>query len=83
MQHMRSRSDSICLILKSKYRILDEDILETGIGVAFAKNDKRGIEKELSKTLKAMVKDGSAKKKFYKNIVPDAEKYLEVNSLER
>ena len=58
---MRSRSDSICLILKQKYRILDEDILETGIGVAFAKNDKRGIEKELSKTLKAMVKDGSAK----------------------
>lgn len=52
---------------EAKYRILDEDILETGIGVAFAKNDKRGIEKELSKTLKAMVKDGSAKK-FYKNM---------------
>ena len=63
-------------------RILDEDILETGIGVAFAKNDKRGIEKELSKTLKAMVKDGSAKKILQK-YVPDAEKYLEVNSLER
>ena len=66
--------------LKAKYRILDEDILETGIGVAFAKNDKRGIEKELSKTLKAMVKDGSAKKILQK-YVPDAEKYLEVNSL--
>jgi len=49
---------------EAKYRILDEDILETGIGVAFAKNDKRGIEKELSKTLKAMVKDGSAKGKI-------------------
>ena len=49
---------------EAKYRILDEDILETGIGVAFAKNDKRGIEKELSKTLKAMVKDGSDQKKF-------------------
>ena len=35
---------------EAKNRILDEDILETGIGVAFAKNDKRGIEKELSKT---------------------------------
>ena len=67
---------------EAKYRILDEDILETGIGVAFAKNDKRGIEKELSKTLKAMVKDGSAKKILQK-YVPDAEKYLEVNSLER
>ena len=60
---------------EAKYRILDEDILETGIGVAFAKNDKRGIEK-------AMVKDGSAKKILQK-YVPDAEKYLEVNSLER
>ena len=67
---------------EAKYRILDEDILETGIGVAFAKNDQRGIEKELSKTLKAMVKDGSAKKILQK-YVPDAEKYLEVNSLER
>lgn len=67
---------------EAKYRILDEDILETGIGVAFAKNDKRGIEKELSKTLKAMAKDGSAKKILQK-YVPDAEKYLEVNSLER
>ena len=65
---------------EAKYRILDEDILETGIGVAFAKNDKRA--KELSKTLKAMVKDGSAKKILQK-YVPDAEKYLEVNSLER
>ena len=37
------------------------------------KNDKRGIEKELSKTLKAMVKDGSAKKILQK-YVPDAEK---------
>ena len=36
---------------EAKYRILDEDILETGIGVAFAKNDKRGIEKELSKVM--------------------------------
>ena len=67
---------------EAKYRILDEDILETGIGVAFAKNDQRGIEKELSKTLKAMVKDGSAKK-ILKKYVSDAEKYLEVSSLEK
>ena len=50
--------------------------------VIWGLNDKRGIEKELSKTLKAMVKDGSAKKILQK-YVPDAEKYLEVNSLER
>ena len=66
----------------AKYRILDEDILTTGIGVAFAKNDQRGIEKELSKTLKVMVKDGSTKKILQK-YVSDAEKYLEVESLER
>ena len=60
----------------------DENGNMAGIGVAFAINDKRGIEKELSKTLKAMVKDGSAKKILQK-YVPDAEKYLEVNSLER
>lgn len=67
---------------EADYRILDEDILTTGIGVAFAKNDYRGIDKELSKTLKAMVKDGSAKKILQK-YVSDAEKYLEVSSLER
>lgn len=66
----------------AKYRILDEDILSTGIGVAFAKNDKRGIDKELSKTLKAMIKDGSAKKILQKYI-SNADRYLEVNNLER
>ena len=30
---------------EAKYRIPDEDILETGIGVAFAKNDQRGLRK--------------------------------------
>ena len=44
--------------------------------------EENRMEKELSKTLKAMVKDGSAKKILQK-YVPDAEKYLEVNSLER
>ena len=29
------------------YRILDESILTTGIGVAFAKNDTRGLSEQL------------------------------------
>ena len=65
----------------AQYRILDEDILKTGIGVAFAKNDHRGIDKKLSATLKTMIKDGSAKKILQK-YVSDADKYLEVDSLE-
>lgn len=65
-----------------KYRILDEDLLKTGIGVAFSKNDKRGIDKKLSKVLKDMNKDGSSKKILQK-YVSNADKYLEVNSLEK
>lgn len=64
-----------------KYRILKEDLLETGIGVAFAKKDKRGIDRQMSKTLKDMIKDGSAKKILQK-YVSNADKYLEVNNLE-
>lgn len=66
----------------AKYRILDEDILQTGIGVAFSKNDNRGIDKKLSATLKSMIKDGSAKKILQKYI-SDADEYLEVDHLEK
>ena len=65
-----------------EYRILDEELLETGIGVAFSKNDKRGIDKKLSKTLREMIEDGSAKKILQKYI-SNADRYLEVDSLEK
>lgn len=65
-----------------EYRILDDELLETGIGVAFSKNDKRGIDKKLSRTLKKMLKDGSTKKILQK-YVTHADNYLEVNNLER
>ena len=44
------------------YRILDEPLMTVGIGVAFSKNDERGICEELNKTLKEMREDGSAEK---------------------
>lgn len=65
-----------------QYRILKEDILKTGIGVAFSKNDKRGINKKLSKVLRAMNKDGTSKK-ILEKYVSNADKYLEVNNLEK
>lgn len=65
-----------------EYRILDDELLETGIGVAFSKNDKRGIDKKLSRTLRKMLKDGSTKKILQKYITY-ADNYLEVNNLER
>ena len=36
------------------YRILDESILTTGIGVAFAKNDTRGLSEQLSRVFEEM-----------------------------
>ena len=41
------------------YRILDEPLLTVGLGVAFARTDQRGLDKELSRTLEEMRADGS------------------------
>ena len=43
------------------YRILKESILTTGLGVAFAKKDQRGIAAALSKELDSIRKDGRTK----------------------
>lgn len=64
----------------TKYRILDEPLLITGLGVAFALNDKRGIAEKLDKTLKEMQADGTTKK-IVEKYVGDADRYLEVDSL--
>lgn len=63
------------------YRILEESLFVTGIGVAFALNDNRGIEEELSEKLEEMRKDGTTEKIISKYLA-DAYKYLEVDSLE-
>ena len=41
------------------YRILDEPLLTVGLGVAFARTDPRGLDKELSQTFEEMRADGS------------------------
>lgn len=43
------------------YRILDEPLLTVGLGVAFARTDQRGLDKELSRTFEEMRADGSLK----------------------
>lgn len=61
-----------------EYRILDESLLDVGIGVAFDLNDERGIAEELSETFKQMREDGTAEKIVGKYL-DDAAKYLEVD----
>lgn len=62
------------------YRILDEELLDTGIGVAFAKNDKRGIAEKLDKTLQEMQEDGTVKKIVGKYL-DEPERYVEVKNV--
>ena len=62
-----------------KFRILDEPLETVGLGVAFDKNDDRGIEKQLTEILNQMRNDGP-EKKIISRYIPDADKYLEVDS---
>ena len=64
----------------AEYRILDESILTTGIGVAFARSDKRGLNEQLSAVFAEMRADGTAAEILSKYL-SDPEKYLEVDSL--
>lgn len=58
-----------------QFRILDEPLQTVGLGVAFDKNDTRGISTELSKTLDEMRSDGTVRKVLQK-YVKDANRYL-------
>ena len=60
------------------FRILEEPLMRVGIGVAFDKNDDRGICEKLDKTLKEMREDGTSKKIIGKYL-SNPEKYLEVD----
>ena len=62
-----------------KFRILDEPLETVGLGVAFDKNDDRGIEKQLTEILNQMRNDGT-EKKIISRYIPDSDKYLEVDS---
>lgn len=63
------------------FRILDEEILITGLGVAFDVNDDRQIAERLTETLNEMRSDGTSEK-ILSRYLPDAEKYLEVEKIE-
>ena len=65
----------------ANFRILEEPLLVTGIGVAFALNDTRGLDEKLTETLAAMRAEGTLKQIVGKYL-PDPEKYLEVDALE-
>ena len=59
-----------------EYRILDEPLLSVNLGVGFDVNDNRGLDEQLSQTIKKMQKDGTIKRIISKYL-PNAEKYLE------
>lgn len=58
------------------YRILDEPLLEVGLGVAFSKQDERGLDEQLSETLCKMRQDGTVEKIIGKYL-NDPERFLE------
>ncbi len=62
------------------YRILAEPLMTVGIGVAFAKDDERGICEEMDKTLEEMRQDGTSEKIIGKYL-DNPKKYLEVDQL--
>ena len=64
-----------------EYRILDEPLLTTGLGVAFDKEDTRGLAEELTEIFQDMLKDGTEKKILGKYLA-EPEKYMEVEEYE-
>ena len=64
----------------TSFRILEEPLMITGIGVAFAKEDDRGICEQMDQTLEEMRQDGTSLKIIGKYL-DDPEKYLEVDDL--
>ena len=65
----------------TNFRILEEPLMTVGIGVAFAKNDDRGICEELDQVLEEMRQDGTSLKIIGKYL-DNPEKYLEVDGFE-
>ena len=64
----------------TSFRILEEPLMITGIGVAFAKEDDRGICEQMDQTLEEMRQDGTSLK-IIEKYLDDPQKYLEVDDL--
>lgn len=61
------------------YRILEEPLLTVGLGVAFAKDDTRGLEQQLSDVFEDMRADGTMERIIGKYL-EEPRKYMEVES---
>ena len=65
-----------------EYRILEEPLQTVGLGVAFSKQDDRGLEKKLSETFQDMKKDGTLKQIIGKYL-DNPESYLKEDANEK
>ena len=63
------------------FRILEEPLLVTGLGVAFAKNDSRGLDHQLNDTFAQMREDGILERIVGKSL-EHASQYLEVDTID-
>ena len=63
------------------FRILEEPLLVTGLGVAFAKNDSRGLDHQLNDTFAQMREDGTLERIVGKYL-EHASQYLEVDPID-
>lgn len=66
----------------ANFRILDEPLLVTGIGVAFSRHDTRGLAAQLDEVFEQMREDGSMEKLAGKYL-DDPTHSLEVDALEQ
>ena len=63
------------------FRILEEPLLVTGLGVAFAQNDSRGLDLQLNDTFAQMREDGTLERIVGKYL-EHASQYLEVDTID-
>ena len=63
-----------------EFRILEEPLLVTGLGIAFAKNDSRGLDIQLNAVLAQMRTDGTLEQILGKYL-EHASQYLEVDTI--
>ena len=63
-----------------EFRILEEPLLVTGLGIAFAKNDSRGLDTQLNAVLAQMRTDGTLEQILGKYL-EHASQYLEVDTI--
>ena len=63
------------------FRILEEPLLVTGLGVAFAKNDSRGLDHQLNDAFAQMREDGTLERIVGKYL-EHASQYLEVDTID-